>query len=59
MFMMVDYVKEMSVKKSCKYGEYGLSEHLLFLFKCVACDASGSVGAKSTCESSLLVKLVT
>ena len=30
--MMVDYVREMTVKKSCKYGRYGLFEHLLFLF---------------------------
>ena len=29
--MMVDYVMEMVAKKSCKYGEYGLCEHLLFL----------------------------
>ena len=32
MFVMVDYVKEMTVKKSYKYGEYGSFEHLLFLF---------------------------
>ena len=32
MFVMVDYVREMTVKKSCKYGEYGLFEQLLFLF---------------------------
>ena len=32
MFMMVDFVREMSEKKSCGYGEYGLFEHLLFLF---------------------------
>ena len=30
MFVMVDYAKEMTVK-SCKYGEYGSFEHLLFL----------------------------
>ena len=29
--MMVDYVSEMILKKSCKYGEYGLFERLLFL----------------------------
>ena len=29
--MMVDYERKMIVKKSCKYGEYGLFEHLLFL----------------------------
>ena len=29
---MIDYVRKMSVKKSSKYGEYGLFEHLLFLF---------------------------
>ena len=32
MFMMVDYVKEMTVKRSCNYGNYGWFEHLLFLF---------------------------
>ena len=32
MFMMVDYVREMTVKKSCKYGKYGMFEHLLFSF---------------------------
>ena len=31
MFMMVDHVWEMTVKKSCKYGEYGSFKHLLFL----------------------------
>ena len=30
MFMMGSYVREMTVKKSCNYGEYGLLEHLLF-----------------------------
>ena len=30
--MVVDYVKEMTVKKSCEYSEYGSFEHLLFLF---------------------------
>ena len=29
--MMVEYVKEMTAKKSCKYGKYGSFEHLLFL----------------------------
>ena len=32
MLVMVDDVREMTVEKSCKYGEYGLFEHLLFLF---------------------------
>ena len=32
MFVMVDYVRKMAAKKSCKYGEYGSFEHLLFLF---------------------------
>ena len=32
LFMMVDYVRKMTVKKSCKYGEYGLFERLLFSF---------------------------
>ena len=31
MFMMVDYVREMTVKKSCKYSKFGSIEHLLFL----------------------------
>ena len=31
MFMMVDNVRVMTVKKSCKHGENGLFEHLLFL----------------------------
>ena len=29
MFVMINYVREMTVK-SCKYGEYGYFEHLLF-----------------------------
>ena len=29
---MVDIVREMTSKKSCKFGEYGSFEHLLFLF---------------------------
>ena len=29
--VMVDYVREMTVKKSCKYGEYGSFEQWLFL----------------------------
>ena len=32
MFVMVDCVREMTVKKSCKYAKYGSCEHLLFLF---------------------------
>ena len=31
MFVMVDYVRKITVKKSCKYCEYRLFEHLLFL----------------------------
>ena len=31
MFMMVDYAREMTVKKSLVYGEYGPYEHLLLL----------------------------
>ena len=30
MFMMVDYVREMTVKMSCMYGKYGSFEHLLY-----------------------------
>ena len=32
MFAVVEYVKEVTCKKSCKYGKYGSFEHLLFLF---------------------------
>ena len=32
MFIMVDYVRKMTVKKSCKNYEYGSFQHLLFLF---------------------------
>ena len=32
MFVIVDYVRKKTVKKSCKYGEYGSFEYLLFLF---------------------------
>ena len=45
MFVMVDYVREMTVKKSCKYGEYGSFEHLLILFtscKCIFGNSEGS-----------------
>ena len=38
MFMLVDYVREMTVEKSCKYCEYGSFEHLFFLF-CVCVHA--------------------
>ena len=30
--MMVEYVREMTVKESWKYGKYGSFEHLLFLY---------------------------
>ena len=30
MFVMVDYRREMTVKKSCKYGKYGSFGRLLF-----------------------------
>ena len=32
MFVMVDYVREMTSKKSCKYSKYGSFDHVLFLF---------------------------
>ena len=35
MLLMVDYVREIAVNMTCKYGEYGLFEHLLFLFSVV------------------------
>ena len=33
MFVMVDCVREMTSKKSCKYSWYGLLEFLLILFE--------------------------
>ena len=39
---MVDYIREMTVKKSFKYGEYGSFEHLLFLLLYVTTDCLGS-----------------
>ena len=33
MFVMVDYERKMTVKKSCTYGEYRLFDHFLLLFK--------------------------
>ena len=35
MFVMVDTVREMIVKKAGKYGEYESFDHLLFLFRFV------------------------
>ena len=32
-YVMVHYVREMTVKKSCKYGEYESFEHLLLLLR--------------------------
>ena len=32
MFLVVDYVRKMTVKKSCKCGEYGSFYHLLLVF---------------------------
>ena len=37
MFEMVDYVREMIVKKSCKYGKYESFERLFFLFCLFVC----------------------
>ena len=34
LFKLADCVREVAVKKSCKYGECGLLEHLLFSIKC-------------------------
>ena len=31
MFLMVNYVRQITVKKSCRYGEYRLFQHPLFL----------------------------
>ena len=36
MFMIVGYVREMTVKTSYKYGEYGLFEHLLFVLSLIS-----------------------
>ena len=33
MFVTVDDVREMTAKKSCKYGKYVSFEHLLFLYR--------------------------
>ena len=30
-FVMVDYVREMTAKKSCEHGEYGSFKHLLLI----------------------------
>ena len=35
MFVMVDTVREMTVKKAGKYGEYESFDHLLFLLRFV------------------------
>ena len=37
MFVMVDDVRKMTSKKSCKPGVYGSFERLLFLFCCCCC----------------------
>ena len=37
MFPIVDYVREMIVKKSCKYGNWGSYEHFLFLYLWCLC----------------------
>ena len=37
MCMMVNYVRKMIVKKSCKFGEYGLFEPMLILFIFTVC----------------------
>ena len=33
---VVDCVREITSKKTCKYGDYGSFEHLLFLYFCVS-----------------------
>ena len=33
----MEYVKEMTGKKSCKYGEYGAFQHLVFLLRALFC----------------------
>ena len=40
MSMMVDYVRKMTVKKSCKRDEYGSFERLLFLSDYIDIDYS-------------------
>ena len=43
-FMMVVSVREVTVKKSSNYGEYGSFQHLLFLFtKFYGCDSYASM----------------
>ena len=44
MFVMVDYIREMTVKKS-KYGKYGSFEHLLFLYSVVLVTAAAAGGS--------------
>ena len=41
----VDFVREMTVKKCCKYGEYGSHEHLLFLLRLFLLDLMGLLKA--------------
>ena len=55
MFVMVDYVRKMTVKKSCKYGDYGSFEYLLLLFVQVVSDISCFVemGVLSICSCCL------
>ena len=62
MFVMVDYVREMTVKKSFKYAEYGSFEHLLFLFylnivccSCCCCCSCFVVFKKFYASSCLLL----
>ena len=44
-FVVVDYVREMILKKSCKFGDCGSFEHLLFLFVSFHCILVAAVTA--------------
>ena len=44
--IIVMVVREMTVKKSCKYGEYGSFEHMVFLLSC-GYDLIGEGGERS------------
>ena len=53
---MVNHVREMTVKMSCGYCEYGLFEHLMFLFY-VARDGSKQLPVLLTVECSMYLTL--
>ena len=50
---MFDYVKEMAVKKSCMYGEYGLYEHFFSLLLKIFLKCMVSI---LLCQNAIFVK---